>query len=259
MVLSGNQGNRARHMNHNLSLDHLPQFRRTVPVPHIRLGILQVNHDTSDDIGNSFPDDAHRFRDLFDGLDQRFTYRIYMTIGGEIPASVKEQDAFLITGSPLSVLDDLHWKQNLFAFIRACDAAKKPLIGCCFGHQAIALALDGEIEKVAWNVGVETTHFKWADLPLYVFHHDQVKKLPPGVERIAKSSTCPNAGFSKGQHILTTQAHPEFTPRFMEALVGKYGSMLGDKLVNTRKSLNQETQGSVFAQWATNCILRAIS
>ena len=32
----------------------------------LKLGILQVNHDKSEDIGDRFPDDAHRFRDLFD-------------------------------------------------------------------------------------------------------------------------------------------------------------------------------------------------
>ena len=32
----------------------------------IKLGILQVHHDKSEDIGDKFPDDAHRFRDLFD-------------------------------------------------------------------------------------------------------------------------------------------------------------------------------------------------
>lgn len=230
------------------------------PMQRLKLGILQVNHDTSEDIGNGFPDDAHRFRDLFDQLDQRFSYRVYMTIGGELPASVEEQDAYLITGSPLSVLDDLDWKEDLFAFIRACDAAKKPLVGCCFGHQAIAMALGGKVEQVGWNVGVETANFDQGDLPLYVFHQDQVTELPPEVSHIASSAACPYAGFAKGDHILTTQAHPEFTPRFMGALVDKYGGMLGDsKLAETRASLHQEAQGLSFAQRAAALFKGAIS
>jgi len=218
----------------------------------IRLGILQVNHDTSEDIGNGFPDDAHRFRDLFDTLDQRFSYRVYMTIGGELPDHVDEQDAYLITGSPLSVLEELSWKEDLYAFIRACDAAKKPLVGCCFGHQAIAVALGGKVEQVGWNVGVETAQFNQGDLPPYVFHQDQVTELHPGVERIAATEVCPNAGFAKGKHILTTQAHPEFTPRFMAALVDKYGSALGEGLAKTQASLNETAQGETFAKWATD-------
>ena len=93
-----------------------------------RLGILQVNHDRSREIGDRFPDDLHRFRDLLDRLTMRFDYRVYMTIGGELPASVDEQDGYLITGSPLSVLDDsLFWRGDLMDFIRRCDQAKSRL------------------------------------------------------------------------------------------------------------------------------------
>ena len=100
----------------------------------LRIGILQVNHDKSEDIGDRFPDDSHRFRDLFDELDTRFRYRVYMTIGGELPESPDEQDGFLITGSPLSALDDsLPWLAGLMDFIRECDRAKVPMIGACFG------------------------------------------------------------------------------------------------------------------------------
>jgi len=51
----------------------------------IKLGILQTNHDKSTEVGDAFPDDAHRFRDLFDQQDQRFQYRVYMTIGRGSP------------------------------------------------------------------------------------------------------------------------------------------------------------------------------
>ena len=100
----------------------------------LRLGLLQVNHDKTETIGDHFPDDAHRFRDLFDEQEQRFRYRVYMTIAGELPADIDEQDAYLITGSPLSVLDAHDFLHPLYEFIRACHAARKPLIGACFGH-----------------------------------------------------------------------------------------------------------------------------
>ena len=43
----------------------------------IKLGILQTNHDKSVEVGDAYPDDAHRFRDLFDAQDDRFEYRVY--------------------------------------------------------------------------------------------------------------------------------------------------------------------------------------
>ena len=113
-------------------------------MPRYSLGILQVNHDRSYEIGDRFPDDSHRFRDLLDRLEMRFDYRVYMTIGGELPVSPQAHDGFLITGSPLSVLDDsLSWREDLFAFIRACDAAKTPLNGACLGHQSVAQTIGG--------------------------------------------------------------------------------------------------------------------
>ena len=169
----------------------------------IKLGILQTNHDKSVEVGDAFPDDAHRFRDLFDLQDERFTYRIYMTIGGEVPQDLDEQDVYMITGSPLSVLDQHVFTDALLDFIRRCDAAQKPLLGACFGHQAIALALGGTVERSSqgYNVGVEDTRFHettdWMVPPrdsllLYVFHEDHVTHLPEAARfwaqvKIAKS------------------------------------------------------------------------
>lgn len=227
----------------------------------IRLGILQTNHDKSAAVGDAFPDDAHRFRDLFDGLEQRFSYRIYMTVGGEVPADPAEQDAWLITGSPLSVLDDLAFLPPLYDFIRRADAARARLVGACFGHQAIAMALGGRVERVKWNVGIEThrltARHDWMHPPrdslnLYTFHHDAVTTLPRGCEVLAETEACPIAGFTKGSHILTTQAHPEFTDPFMRCVLDASRPVL-DSAAQARAddSLSRHADGSVFAQWTT--------
>lgn len=228
----------------------------------LRLGLLQVNHDKTETIGDHFPDDAHRFRDLFDEQEQRFRYTVYMTIAGELPADIDEQDAYLITGSPLSVLDAHDFLHPLYEFIRACHAARKPLIGACFGHQAIAVALGGRVERATsgWNVGIDTTRFEGArdylsplaDLNFYAFHEDQVTELPPEAERIGTSERCENAAFVIGDHILTTQMHPEFSRRFMEAVVDDCEALLGAPLyAATKRSLEQRNDGPVFARWMT--------
>jgi GMP synthase-like glutamine amidotransferase len=237
----------------------------------IKLGILQTNHDKSVEVGDAFPDDAHRFRDLFDLQDERFTYRIYMTIGGEVPQDLDEQNAYMITGSPLSVLDQHVFTDALLDFIRRCDAAKKPLLGACFGHQAIALALGGTVERSrqGYNVGVEETRFHakkdWMvpprdSLRLYVFHEDQVTALPEGCMLLGSSENCKIASFAKNDHIITTQAHPEFTYDFMACFLRvTEGKMPAAATKSAWDSLALDQDGSVFGAWATNFFKKALS
>lgn len=237
----------------------------------IKLGILQTNHDKSIEVGDAYPDDAHRFRDLFDQQEQRFQYRVYMTIGGEVPADLDEQDAYMITGSPLSVLDRHVFTDALLDFIRRCDAAKKPLFGACFGHQAIALALGGTVEKSVegYNVGIEDTVFDstkpWmtpphSTLPLYMFHEDFVSKLPDGCERLGSSERCEYASFFKGSHIFTTQAHPEFTHGFMSCVLKFTESSIPEPQAdNAWESLKLQQRGDIYGTWCTRFFQQAIN
>lgn len=237
----------------------------------IKLGILQTNHDKSVEVGDAFPDDAHRFRDMFDRQDDRFLYTIYMTIGGDVPKDLDEQDAFMITGSPLSVLDPHVFSDDLMAFIRRCDAEKKPLMGACFGHQAIALALGGEVEKKpdGYNVGIEETvyHTKrpWMvperdALAMYVFHEDTVTKLPDGCELLGSTANCKNASFAKGNHILTTQAHPEFNKDFMSCVLRfTEGSLSEEGRRAAWDSVDQPQEGHIFGLWTTQFFKDALT
>ena len=237
----------------------------------INLGILQTNHDKSVEVGDAFPDDAHRFRDMFDAQDDRFNYRVYMTIGGEVPQDLDEQDAYMITGSPLSVLDEHVFSEDLMEFIRRCDAAQKPLMGACFGHQAIALALGGKVERSlqGYNVGIEETVFhakrgymtpEVHRLPMYMFHEDAVTALPDGCELLGSSPKCTIASFAKGGHILTTQAHPEFSPAFMETVLRFTESHIPEPARSAAwDSLNKDAHGDIFGLWSTNLFKSGMS
>ena len=77
----------------------------------------------------------------------------YEVQNGEYPDELDECDAYLITGSKVSAYDDLPWIIELKNFIRTLHQHQKKLVGICFGHQLIAEALGGSVERATegWN------------------------------------------------------------------------------------------------------------
>ncbi|MEM7343546.1 MAG: gamma-glutamyl-gamma-aminobutyrate hydrolase family protein [Chloroflexota bacterium] len=164
--------------------------------------------------------DSECFRELFASVGATADMPDYRVSLGVFPQSLDECDAYLVTGSPCSVYDDLPWITELENFVRQCHQAKKPLVGVCFGHQLIAQALGGTVQNAeqGWLLGLydfEVFQSKpWmtstqTSYSLYFVNHDQVVELPPGAERLGQSPRCPNLMYTLDDHILCLQPHPE--------------------------------------------------
>ena len=137
-------------------------------------------------------------------------------------------DAFMITGSSAGVYDDLPWIAPMEAFLRAA-AGRVPLIGVCFGHQLMAQAFGGAVEKSAkgWCAGLHayrvTAHEPWMDgaevIRIPASHQDQVVAQPPNTRIFLASDFTPIAGLAYAdQSAISLQGHPEFEPAFAQAL-----------------------------------------
>lgn len=186
------------------------------------IGILQTGQAPemlASDMGD-YPD---MFVRLLEG--HGFTFRTWRVVDSVFPASVREADGWLITGSRHGVYEDHPWIAPLEQFIRDCLAARVPIVGICFGHQIIAQAMGGTVERHAagWAVGAQDYDFDGEPLTLNAWHRDQVTVAPAGAKVIASNDFCTNAALLYDDRALTVQAHPEFRPDFIEGLMRTRG------------------------------------
>lgn len=137
------------------------------------------------------------------------------------PDSVRAADGWLLSGSRHGAYDDLPFIPPLEDFIRAARDACIPMVGICFGHQIMAQALGGRVEKSAkgWGFGRQVYAIEgFGDVALSAIHQDQVTRAPDGAEVIGRNDFCPIAALRYGDWGLSVQPHPEFDT----ALMGDY-------------------------------------
>ena len=162
-----------------------------------------------------------------------FTFRTFRVVEGQFPDTVRDCDGWLITGSRHGTYEDHPWIPPLEQFIRDSFAAHLPMVGVCFGHQMIAQAMGGKVERFAggWAVGATDYDFGGQPITLNAWHRDQVTQAPSGAKVVASNDFCANAALLY-DHAFTVQAHPEFRPEFIDGLMKTRGpGLVPDKLM----------------------------
>ncbi len=188
----------------------------------MRIGILQTGHAPEALIGRT-GDYGDMFQRLLAG--KGFTFRVYSVVDMDFPESVHDCDGWLLTGSRHGAYEDHPFIKPLEDFIRRAYTERVPLVGICFGHQIIAQALGGKVEKFqgGWSVG--PTEYAWNGdtVLLNAWHQDQVTERPPEASVIATAAMCENAALVYGDRAFTVQAHPEFDATFLADLIDARG------------------------------------
>jgi GMP synthase-like glutamine amidotransferase len=157
-------------------------------------------------------DSAGFIADSFAALGAELAVHLFPE-DGPLPALVGA-DHIVVLGAKWSVYDHAtigDWIGAELDWLRQADAAGVPVLGICFGAQALSAALGGRVEPAPrQEVGWTTIESLEPELvppgPWLEFHADQCLP-PPGARLLARNDVGVQA-FALGRH-LAVQFHPE--------------------------------------------------
>ncbi|SIO56825.1 GMP synthase-Glutamine amidotransferase [Rhodovulum sp. ES.010] len=214
----------------------------------MRIGILQTGHapDALRDTYGDYPDMVER---LLAG--RGFTFQTYDVEHMEFPASVHAAEGWLITGSKHGTYEDHDFIPPLETFIRDAYGAEIAIVGICFGHQIIAQALGGHVEKFegGWSVGPRDYEIDGQTYTLNAWHQDQVIRPPEAAETVGHGTRCAHAALVYGNRAWSVQPHPEYGAGFIEGLMTHRapGVVPEDRLAEARARLGTPTDNGAMA------------
>ena len=157
------------------------------------------------------------FEDWLRARDVR--YEIHAAWRDPLPPDPREYAAVASLGSEHSAAaTDPAWIAQEVALLRDAIAGDVPVLGLCFGGQALSVALDGAVRpaavpEVGW-MPVETDDPETVPPGPWLQFHWEVFATPRGAEELARTAAGP-AAFRHGRH-LATQFHPEATPGIVD-------------------------------------------
>lgn len=150
---------------------------------------------------------------------------------GQLPRidELSRYDSFYITGSLAGVYDEEPWIKRLNDWTSYAIRDGHKVVGISFGHQMVAQALGGKVERNPNGSSVsvmDTTLTPQAQqyfgdgrrsFKLLYHHNDAITRMPPasvGILEMGGNRTTPNNGlFNHSGTVLTFCGHPDYSHR----------------------------------------------
>ncbi len=162
----------------------------------------------------------------------------FSLITGPAPAGLLDEAELVFIGGSGDYSVVRHWNRGVARTMEALHQRSKPTFGSCWGFQALARALGGEVVQEPAFVEVGFREFRltragrrdpvfggFADgrFPAVIGHEDTVTRLPPGAVRLASTDRVPNQAFVfRDRPIYGTQFHPELDGPDLIARLTRY-------------------------------------
>jgi GMP synthase (glutamine-hydrolysing) len=151
--------------------------------------------------------------------------------------SPSDLSGVIVTGSASSVTERARWMLLVESWLRELVAARTPVLGVCFGHQILAQALGGEVQRnprgremgtVELEVMAKDVLFggEVGATTVNMSHCDSVVRLPPGAELLARTTLEPHAALRFAPRAWGVQFHPEFDLHVMREYIEERGDLL---------------------------------
>lgn len=183
---------------------------------------------------------------------------------------LEQADAIVVSGSPSSVTEALPWMLSAQAQLRTLVAQQKPVLGICFGHQLLAVALGGRValNPLGREMGTVQLSVSREDpvvapqgsFPVNSTHVDSVVELPPGAVVLGTTRQEPHAAVLFAPRAWGVQFHPEIEGWSMtQYLLARRELLEGEQfdVDGTLAAVTETAQGAdVVAQFlkcARNC------
>jgi GMP synthase-like glutamine amidotransferase len=188
-------------------------------------------------------------------------------------------DAVIIPGSKLNIdeegLEQNPWMHGLCDFIRGLEP-EVPVLGICFGHQAIAVAHGGRVERIPSpakaEVGFSPVHLTedGADDALFrslprdfegLFSHFTYVSRPPEGGRVLAEGFLPGMvqAYRIRDSVWGVQFHPDYSPGNIDELVECRREGLARMLdISQIRTINPQRQDHrVLENFLDHCFSRA--